>query len=161
MGEALHQICRIQFFCNFIWSEPRQIFHMLHFTFLLEFFSIEWSARCLTEGDLLLILKKHFYFHLMKIAIFFTIKIKAWCAAVHGVAKSQIRLSNWTELINYLSSTYSPVSFSSSNPWSFSCLHNFSFSTMSFSWNPVVWWFLGCLLSKKGNVLSYIFCLAT
>ena len=23
---------------------------------------------------------------------------EAWCAAVHGVAKSQIRLSNWTEL---------------------------------------------------------------
>ena len=23
---------------------------------------------------------------------------KAWCAAVHGVAKSQTRLSNWTEL---------------------------------------------------------------
>ena len=80
---------------------------------------------------------------------------EAWCDAVHGVAKSQIRLSNWTELINYLSSTCSPVSFSSSNPWSFSCLHNLSFSTMSFSWNPVVWWFLGCLLSKKGNVLSY------
>ena len=26
---------------------------------------------------------------------------EAWCAAVHGVAKSQIRLSNWTEL-NYM-----------------------------------------------------------
>ena len=25
---------------------------------------------------------------------------EAWCAAVHGVAKSQIQLSNWTELIN-------------------------------------------------------------
>ena len=23
---------------------------------------------------------------------------EAWCAAVHGVAKSQTRLSNWTEL---------------------------------------------------------------
>ena len=23
---------------------------------------------------------------------------KAWCAAIHGVAKSQTRLSNWTEL---------------------------------------------------------------
>ena len=26
---------------------------------------------------------------------------KAWCAAVHGVTKSQTRLSNWTELIWY------------------------------------------------------------
>ena len=25
---------------------------------------------------------------------------EAWCAAVHGVAKSQSRLSNWTELMN-------------------------------------------------------------
>ena len=25
---------------------------------------------------------------------------KAWCAAVHGVSKSQTRLSNWTELIS-------------------------------------------------------------
>ena len=24
---------------------------------------------------------------------------EAWCAAVHGVAKSQTQLSNWTELI--------------------------------------------------------------
>ena len=26
---------------------------------------------------------------------------EAWCAAVHGVAKSQTRLSNWTELHSY------------------------------------------------------------
>ena len=25
---------------------------------------------------------------------------EAWCAAVHGVAKSQTRLSNWTELMS-------------------------------------------------------------
>ena len=28
---------------------------------------------------------------------------EAWCAAVYGVAKSQTRLSNWTELIQYSS----------------------------------------------------------
>ena len=26
---------------------------------------------------------------------------EVWCAAVHGVAKSQIQLSNWTELTDY------------------------------------------------------------
>ena len=30
---------------------------------------------------------------------------EAWCAAVHGVAKSRIRLSNWTELKGLLSLT--------------------------------------------------------
>ena len=28
--------------------------------------------------------------------------MEAWCAAIHGVAKSQTQLSNWTELIAYL-----------------------------------------------------------
>ena len=28
---------------------------------------------------------------------------EAWCAAVHGVAKSQTRLSNWTELKTQMS----------------------------------------------------------
>ena len=28
---------------------------------------------------------------------------EAWRAAVHGVAKSQTRLSNWTELISFIS----------------------------------------------------------
>ena len=27
---------------------------------------------------------------------------EAWCAAVHGIAKSWTRLSNWTELIGYI-----------------------------------------------------------
>ena len=27
---------------------------------------------------------------------------EAWCAAIHGVTKSQIRLSNWTELYGML-----------------------------------------------------------
>ena len=27
---------------------------------------------------------------------------EAWCAVIHGVAKSRTRLSDWTELINYL-----------------------------------------------------------
>ena len=31
---------------------------------------------------------------------------EAWCAAVHGVTKSQTRLSNWTELIIYIASNY-------------------------------------------------------
>ena len=31
---------------------------------------------------------------------------EAWCAAVHGVAKSRTRLSNWTELIHTVKTTY-------------------------------------------------------
>ena len=27
---------------------------------------------------------------------------EAWCVVVHGVAKSQTRLSDWTELIHYI-----------------------------------------------------------
>ena len=27
---------------------------------------------------------------------------EAWCAAIHGIAKSQTRLCDWTELINRL-----------------------------------------------------------
>ena len=27
---------------------------------------------------------------------------EAWCAAIHGVAKSQTRLSDWSDLINYM-----------------------------------------------------------
>ena len=35
---------------------------------------------------------------------------EAWCAAVHGVAKSQTWLSNWTQL-NWSSQKWSPVTF--------------------------------------------------
>ena len=34
---------------------------------------------------------------------------EAWCAAVHGVAKSQTRLSNWTELNIYLNMLISSI----------------------------------------------------
>ena len=34
---------------------------------------------------------------------------EAWCAAVHGVAKSQTRLSNWTELNIYLNMLNSSI----------------------------------------------------
>ena len=35
---------------------------------------------------------------------------EAWCAAVHGVAKSQTQLSNWTELVGEVNSQHSQVS---------------------------------------------------
>ena len=34
---------------------------------------------------------------------------KAWCAAVHGVAKTQTRLSDWTELIDEKAKTHGRV----------------------------------------------------
>ena len=34
---------------------------------------------------------------------------EAWCAAIHGVAKSQTRLSNWIELLLLLLSRFSRV----------------------------------------------------
>ena len=40
---------------------------------------------------------------------------EAWCSAVHGVAKSQTRLSNWTEL-NYITLEVSPIISSKSLP---------------------------------------------
>ena len=39
---------------------------------------------------------------------------EAWCAAVHGVTKSQTRLSNWTELNSFL---YGPALTSIHNYW--------------------------------------------
>ena len=41
---------------------------------------------------------------------------EAWRAAVHGVAKSQTRLSNWTELSVFLIWVDFPFSRGSSNP---------------------------------------------
>ena len=34
---------------------------------------------------------------------------EAWCAAIHGVAKSRTQLSNWTELRRFLRSTFQPT----------------------------------------------------
>ena len=34
---------------------------------------------------------------------------EAWCAAVHGVAKSWTQLSNWTELINHQSKIHKRI----------------------------------------------------
>ena len=47
---------------------------------------------------------------------------EAWCAAIHGVAKSQTRLSNWTEILvhdKYI--CYSPNEF----VFTYSYFHNF------------------------------------
>ena len=52
---------------------------------------------------------------------------EAWCAAIHGVAKSQTRLSDWTEL--------------NSTPWIFTTMlmpttHSFYFCSFSVSLEP-------------------------
>ena len=46
---------------------------------------------------------------------------EAWCAAVHGVTKSQTQLSNWTELANN----------------TFTIKH--TFGTTPFEWREKVW----------------------
>ena len=74
---------------------------------------------------------------------------EAWCAAVHGVAKSQIRLSNWTEASVYL---FSPlfkkqVSSKSSQTASVECpqvTRGEIFSSQK-SWSPdPQCWSFGC-----------------
>ena len=42
---------------------------------------------------------------------------KTWCAAVHGVAKSQTRLSEWTELNKVMCKHYATVYKGLQNPW--------------------------------------------
>ena len=55
---------------------------------------------------------------------------EAWRAAVHGVAKSQTRLSNWTKL-NWTIRHYSP------NPWTFS---EWMTSNLLLNWFSFVIW---------------------
>ena len=43
----------------------------------------------------------------------------AWCAAVHGVAKSRTRLSDFTSLISFFN-----VGEGNGNPLQYSCLEN-------------------------------------
>ena len=77
---------------------------------------------------------------------------EAWCAAVHGVAKSQTWLSDWTELKDKDSketlstSFYLDYSCWSNNCWSYSCCR-------SCSWlRPVRW----DAQEQKGNMLKRI-----
>ena len=44
---------------------------------------------------------------------------EAWHAAVHGVAKSKTRLSNWTELKHYFTANYDSISTSVWKPFSY------------------------------------------
>ena len=68
---------------------------------------------------------------------------EAWCAAIHGVAKSWTWLSEWTELSiissslcpkNLFFSLFISTPYTTGNHWLFYCLHSFALSRMSYSW---------------------------
>ena len=46
---------------------------------------------------------------------------EAWCAAVHGVAKSRARLSNWTTEMIITVFSHSVMSGSYATPWTITC----------------------------------------
>ena len=54
---------------------------------------------------------------------------EAWCAAVHGVAKSRTRLSDWSELNNNVILTY--MRKESNND----CMHMYNWITLLYTWN--------------------------
>ena len=75
---------------------------------------------------------------------------EAWCAAIHGVAKSQTRLSDWTELnpmrtfqaLSYLRASSLAVSFSWNITWSLSTSQTMFLLNFTFQWR------FGSLLSS-------------
>ena len=61
---------------------------------------------------------------------------EAWCAAVHGVAKSRIWLSNWTELFFYFLSMYLST-YQSSIYISINCLSTYLLSFYLSTYLPI------------------------
>ena len=69
---------------------------------------------------------------------------EAWCAAIHGVAKSWTQLSDWTELNN-----------GKSEILAITCLKLSVYSNLSTVTPCVTWYLYGCLSStKKDNTLE-------
>ena len=92
---------------------------------------------------------------------------EAWCPAIHGVAKSQTQLSDWTDWLNFLASTY----HSSQGPLNcFSpsyCAAYLAYSDIEIDkvWYAyILFWLYGCLsegiflvLKKIGKLQHGIF----
>ena len=88
---------------------------------------------------------------------------EAWRAAIHGVAKSRTRLSDWTELMQYCSLQHltllpSPVTSTTGCCFCFGSISSF-FLELFLHWYPVAYWVPTDLGSSSFSVPS--FCLFT
>ena len=84
---------------------------------------------------------------------------EAWHAAIHGVAKSQTRLSDWTELMQYCSLQLptllpSPVTSTTGCCFCFGFISSF-FLELFLQWPPVAFWAPTDLGNSPFNVLSF------
>ena len=91
---------------------------------------------------------------------------EAWCAAIHRVAKSQTRLSNWTELnwifqvpLQYCSLQHrilllSPVTSTTGYCFCFGFIPSF-FLELFLHWSPVAYWTTTDLGSSSFSILSF------
>ena len=82
---------------------------------------------------------------------------EAWCAAIHGVAKSRTWLSDWTELNwKYIVRIYFHHSVTSTSGWCsfFDSISSF-FLELFLHWFPVVYWAPTDLGSSSFSVLSF------
>ena len=76
-------------------------------------------------------------------------KITEWRAAIHGAAKSQTRLSDWTELKEWTGHERAPwLNF----PWTFESPAYTTLSRMSPS--PEFWWTRGSFFSREAYPIS-------
>ena len=79
---------------------------------------------------------------------------EAWCAVIHGVAKSQTQLSDWTEL-NWASDFTSITSHIYNWVLFFLCSISSFFLELFLHWSPVECWASTDLVSSSFSVLSF------